>query len=394
MDPGASRRARIAFAAGVAVACLGIVWYWKWLAFPLDRDETHFWPTALLFADRLVPTLETLRGYGDLNTPLPFWLWGQLERATGHGLVAGRWLNLAMSLGLVAMVVHARGKASTTSLLAGVGMLASPYFIGLSTHLYTDMTAALFVCAGVLLHLQRRFAWSACAFVLAIATRQYMVAFPAALALDSLARRGPERLPRSAWIWPGIAALSLGGWFLLFGGFAPPGALARQQVSTVSLLRVHPSYGLYALACIGAYYCVPEALLFRRLPRLPVLRVAVPIALGLGVLFLLAPPTGNVEYRPETMGFLDVAARRLPGTAVRMVLYFALALAAALRFHRAGAAGFLVATHCVLLAKAHLAWDKYAVPTVCALWLMRAWQEADANRDHPGSTLATTTSGQ
>ena len=46
------------------------------LRFELEKDETHFWPTSLQFAESWLPSVETLRDYPELSTPLPFWIFG------------------------------------------------------------------------------------------------------------------------------------------------------------------------------------------------------------------------------------------------------------------------------------------------------------------------------
>ena len=75
-----------------------------WLDFlhgPKLRDEGHFWQTSLTFSESLIPTIDDLKNYRELNTPLPFVIFGALEYLFHQGIFAGRLLNLILSLIIV-----------------------------------------------------------------------------------------------------------------------------------------------------------------------------------------------------------------------------------------------------------------------------------------------------
>jgi hypothetical protein len=72
------------------------------------------------------------------------------------------------------------------------------------------------------------------------------------------------------------------------------------------------------------------------------------------------------------MGYLDVAARTLLTDPWRMVVFCSLAILACWRFRRWDLMSALVFVNAATLLKAHIAWDKYALPTLVALWYMRA----------------------
>jgi hypothetical protein len=165
---------------------------------------------------------------------------------------------------------------------------------------------------------------------------------------------------------------------------APPLAIARWGPGTTGL-AVRPETTLYFLACVGAYYVVPEALFERRIP-IVARGLFIPCAVLLGVLFVAFPPIANVQGLP-TMGYLDRALRVLPDL-VRVFLFYLLALAAAVRFARPSLEQMLVASNALLMSKAHVAWDKYAVPLLVVLWYL--YGHRDSSRAGATSDLVRT----
>ncbi|MEM6450524.1 MAG: hypothetical protein AAF703_09440 [Cyanobacteria bacterium P01_D01_bin.105] len=50
---------------------MALLFYLDFLQGPFWADEGNFWGISLTFSDRLFPTLDSLRDYNELNTPLP-----------------------------------------------------------------------------------------------------------------------------------------------------------------------------------------------------------------------------------------------------------------------------------------------------------------------------------
>lgn len=349
------------------------------LVFPPTKDETHFWPTSLAFSREFPPSVETLRGYDELNTPLPFVVFGALEHFFKGGIGAGRLLNLALSFLMACAVGFAAGPPGSRAFLSTAGLLLFPYFLWTSAHLYTDILASFFALWGVAFHLKRRHAASSVSFMLAIASRQYAVAFPlailgrellSALRAGSPAARGP--------VWASLAALaSMGGWYAFFGGFAPPAALASQRIDAGRLFVDH---GLYFLACVGAYFVLVEAALFRRRFWREISRAGYVLAAATAALFVAFPPLRNVDFAIPAMGFLDTAARLVLDDVARTALLGVLAACAAARFSRLDTGSLFVWANALVMTTAHIGWDKYALPVLAVLWYMKsagAWEEGD-----------------
>jgi hypothetical protein len=371
-----ARTQRVCFFGAVTVVFFALLVAFNFLRFPIRADELHFWPASVALFQNGLPTLLQLRSYNELSTPLPFLIFGGLEHIFHGGIVVGRAINMAASLAIL-LIIGALGNFSLRALLCVAGLLLCPYFALVGTHLYTDPLAILGGVAGVALYLRGRPWGSAVCFIIGIACRQYIVAFPFAIfAHELVAHIRLRRLASSGtFIAPAIAALSLAGWYLFFGDFAPKIALHAQNLTAG---RFFPEHGLYFLVCIGLYFVVLECILFRSVA--PVLAVgpgAIAIAAAVTILFLFFPPIENINPPVATMGYLDIAARFVLPAPARLPLFWALAIFACLRLRPLSTGGLMLYANAALLACAHVAWDKYALPMLAALWLLKSADRLD-----------------
>jgi len=350
-------------------------------------DETHFWETTVLFSKSSFLGLDLVRDYNELNTPLPFIIFGALEHFSKDGLFAGRLLNLLLSLIITCAVGIPLGRKNKRSILAAVGLLSVPYYLWLSRHFYTDILAVFFVFAGFWLYLRNRHALSGMSFIFAIACRQYMLAFPLAIAVYEFSatlrgafksgsfRPDAEAIRRTSirWIMPSIATLTILCWFWLFDGMAPKSGIAIPDTPLVQrqafTLAVDAS--LYFLACVGLYFVIPEWILFSRRVNLQAVftRRNTAIAIGLAVLFASFPPTA-------THGLLTKFASLLPVDFLGIALFCFLAVVACVRFCRLDLPFWIVLLNSGLMLKAH-AWDKYVLPLVIVFWYLKSIEMLD-----------------
>jgi hypothetical protein len=379
--------ASLLFCFGLAVLYSGLFLFYNKLRFPMIWDERHFLETSLLFSRSLIPDFKLLRNYGDLNTPLAFMVFGALEYFFRDGLFAGRLLNLILSLIMICSIGVRFGDQNKRSILAGIGLLSVPYYMWLSTHFYTDILAVFFVLAGFWLYVRSRHVMSGFCFVLAIASRQYMVAFPLAVAayeftssfVTTVKTQGLKKALKPSlqscvpWIVPSIAALTILCWFWLFNGMAPQSGIAIRRTPPVQreMWAVAVESSLYYLACVGLYFVVPEWILFSRRVNLKAFLTGktAAIALGLSVLFAVFPPA-------ITQGFLTKFANFLPVDFLRITLFCCLALLTCIRFGRLNLAFWVVLFNSGLMLKAS-AWDKYVLPLVVVFWYLKSMDKVD-----------------
>src|SRR5438034_7573997 len=233
-----SRLSVLLFLAIALVYVLSFLFFQR-LEFPLIWDERHFWQTTLHFSQSSIPDLERLRNYGELSTPLPFIMFGALEYFFKWGIFSGRLLNLVLSFMMTCLICLPARKTVKHSLLIGCAVLSCPYYLWLSSHLYTDIIASFFVLLGFWFYIRSQNVLSGLSFILAIASRQYMLAFPLAIAafeLFSARRAGPH--VRIRWLAQLVASLSLVGWFLLFNGLISQMALRNPNLPDVPTVKL------------------------------------------------------------------------------------------------------------------------------------------------------------
>ena len=362
-------------AISVVTALYALVYFlMEGFQFPIQKDELHFWPTSLFFSNPFPPTLAQLRTYKDLNTPFPFLLFGGLEHFFQKGIWMGRLANYLISFACVLGVLLAKGRVTRSTIFSALGLLSFPYFLGVSTHLYTDIIAAAFVLLGVSGHFRERHLLSSCAFSVAVSSRQYSVVFPTAVLLYRFFSVGVDR--RAVWLL--IPLCCLGGWFVFWGGPAPETALSQQVVATVSWNQFLFQNIGYFLASVGVYFVIPEFLFFNHTRRLFIKRVMNSrrlLALVILVVgyFALFPPMGNPPpYAFKEMGFLDKSLRFFLPEFLRVVSLGVFALLAVIRFAELTPEAAFVFMNAVMMAKAHIAWDKYALSLLIVLWWMKA----------------------
>jgi hypothetical protein len=355
------------------------------LGFPIRKDEIHYWPVSLRFSEDWIPSVDLLKSYDELSTPLSFIIFGTIEHLFHRGIFAGRLLNLLSSLGILSIIVFIGEGRDRKYLCSVIGVLIYPYFIGCFTHLYTDIIATFFVFMGFLSYLNRLNLMSCLFFVLAISSRQYMLAFPLGILIYEVlnlirAKNANLIMPtviRSLYQF--LACLSIMVWALFWGNFGPVVEVLRQNISTVSLFKLFPEHSLYFLSCLGFYFVIPEFILLKRKPFIVNLfnKKAIVVSLSLFILFLFFPPYQNVNYNIPTMGYMDKLFRLVGGNFFRMTLFYMLALMACLRFLAIRLESLLVLSNVFMMLKSHIAWDKYLLPLIVVLWFLNAIAHED-----------------
>ncbi len=366
------------------------------LGFPgLYQDENHYLPTAVLFSREIAPSLNLLKTYNQLNTPLPFILGGWVIRLLGEDVQHLRLMNFLLSFCVLLLFVWYKPGQQGKRWQYLVPLVAMPSFYLCAVHYYTDMTAWLSVLLGVVAYLRQKHFFACMAFAAAIASRQYMLAFPLAIGLFEVLRIWEagkweirsltgRLLSDRSWIWYVAAVLSLAPWILLWGGPAPEAIMNEQHYGEAPFYN--PGFVIYTAAIAAFYFVIPEAILGRKWGyfttypfRYP--RTFTAIAVGVTLLLVLFPArqTHNEYFTWPFLGYLDqlLETAGIGGWAKQGIFGILTALTV-MRFTeppRITLSGLFVLTNILLLGKAQLSWDKYLFPTLMVLWFLAIHRE-------------------
>lgn len=373
-------RLKLLFVLGVTAVYSVVVIWLDFLQGPMWGDEVTFWHTSVALSDRLLPTFLELKDYTELNTPLPFIIFGALEHVfSSIGITSGRLLNLVLSVVMVFVIGWPTRQKQGKAFLCIIGLLLCPYYLWLSGRLYTEMIACFCVLLGFMGYVNRCYGWSCVAFALAIAARQYMVAFPAAIALYEflIAASATIYLQQiclaQQWKWLAYTGVTITilGWLLWFGGLAPQTALDTRPAPEIqhAAWAIAPGVAINFLSSVGLYLVVPEFLLFGLRGRfwlhtLPLKKILW-IAIALLLYTTIFPPhliaSGNIVK----------LIRLIPYDALNLGMLYSLALFACIRFFKPSLMGLLVLTNSLVMMKAH-PWDRYVLPLVVVFWYIKA----------------------
>ena len=358
--------------AGLAVVAYGLLWWMTGgLSQPEYQDEIHYWEAVEFFRSRLPPNLTDLRSYSEQSAPLAFILWGVIERLTDGGVRTGRLFVVCCSIGIFAALTLRRKGDDWTGFAAALGLLCCPYFLSLSSYLYTDVVAFFFLVLGLAGWAHGRAGWAVLAFTLAIATRQYTVFIPATLAgieCWGWLVRGERSLGRG--IAAGGAAATLLIWFAIWGGMTPPGYSGHWPVPALLTNPVsRDGTALYSLACIGLYFVIPETLLFRRWETLEALKTRRSLFIALALLLLLL--SSLPVFPADKVGVFNRGLHFLLPPALHPPIFYCLAWIACVRFARLDLAFWIILASTVLATRTWT-WEKYYLQPLVVLWYLRA----------------------
>lgn len=342
------------------------------------NDEPHFWETSLTFSDSLIPSIDDIRNYRDLNTPLPFMMFGAVEYFFNLDVFGGRLLNLILSVIMAFIIGWPSRDKRKLGILCLIGLFFNPYFFICSGRLYTDIIACFWVLLGFIAYVRDRHFLSSIAFILGIASRQFMLAFPAAIATYELVlalnrirtTRSFDLSQQWRWIAPGIAALTIFGWIYLFQGLAPATGLEELAPPVQqSTWAIQPNRAVYFLSFVTIYIVIPELILFQPIAKIRSLvrqkRKVMAIAAGLLLYCLVFPPEIN------SSGMFTPFLNLLHFDILKSILFYLLALIACIRFSQPNLIQLCIFFHCIIMMKAHY-WSKYVLPLSVVFWYLKS----------------------
>ena len=341
------------------------------------KDESHFWETSLIFSKSLIPSIDALKDYRDLNTPLPFIMFGAVEHIFNSGIFGGRLLNIILSIVMVFIIGWPSRKKGKTAILSLIGLLLCPYYLLCSAGLTTDIIAGFWVLLGFVAYVHNRHLLSSISFVLAIASRQYMLAFPVAVASYEFIKNALPVIKNDReikfhnqwrWIAPLMAAASILFWFYLFQGLAPSTGI-EELAPTIqkTTWSIKPNRAIYFLAFTSIFIVIPEFILFR--PKSEVYnlhwRNLAIIALGWLLYCLAFPPPTTSD------GMFSILIDPLHYEAIKIALFYFLSLLALIRFSQPNLMLLCLLFNCSILMKAHY-WSKYVLPLAIVFWYLKS----------------------
>lgn len=385
------RQQKFLFLLGITAIYVVLVIWRDFLQGAYLWDEKNYWESSLVFSDRLFPSIDELRNYNELSTPLPFIVFGILQYLFDKGIFLGRLLNLIMSVA-IAFIIGYPSRNKSKAILCVIGLFLCPYYLFYSGVLYTDIFACFWVLVGVMSYVRNRHWLSCIAFILAIASRQYMLAFPMAIAFYEFivvltrSRHFPKGLYRvrelmqqgyissvehKRWLAPLIACLTIFGWIYLFQGLAPEAAIAVRPTPEVqkTVWAITPGGAINFLAFVGLYLVIPELVFFQSWTRYKTLKQqrskVIAIAVGLLVCFLVFPPL------LQGHGIVDKMVDLLPHDILKLAFFYCLSLITCLRFSQPELISFMVLFNSLIMIKAY-PWDKYILPLVVVFWYLKS----------------------
>lgn len=310
-----------------------------------------------------------------------------LEYFFHQGIFAGRLLNLILSLSIIFIIGWPSRNKGVRAFLCLIGLFWSPHLLRYGVLLYTDAIACFFVLIGFISYIRNRHLISCIAFILAIASRQYMLAFPMAIATYEFiiaikkvkSVRKINLVEQWRWIAPFVAALSIFGWIYLFSGLAPQTALEVSNTPSVQKTTWAFTFGgaINFLSFVSFYIVIPEFILFRPRIILQILkqqRKIIAIAVVLLLCFFVFPPLLN------GFGRVMKISNILPFYILKIVFFYSLSLLTCIRFSQLNLMSLIIIFNSLIMIKAY-PWDKYILPVVIVFWYLKSSEQTHSRGD-------------
>jgi hypothetical protein len=220
-------------------------------------DEDHFVQTVRLFGEEI--SLNTLRHYNEMSTPLPFItyaLWGRIFGFETHVL---RILSVIIAL-LTYLLFHRflslLFQEPKVVFLTAVFLTVHPYMVGFSIFVFTDMLPILFLIVACIVVIKRNAIGFGLAAMGTLLCRQHFVFLPVAAGLFYLLSFLRDRKSTSfQMLIASILSLApLGLLYLIWQGFSPDNEMRKSYLDEG--FYFHPSY-LSLYVCLLFVYLIP-----------------------------------------------------------------------------------------------------------------------------------------
>jgi hypothetical protein len=226
-------------------------------------DEEHFVQTVRLFGEEI--SLNTLKHYNEMSTPLPFLTYALWGRIFGFETNVLRILSVIIAL-LTYLLFHRflflLFQEPKIAFFTAVFLAVHPYMVGFSIFVFTDMLPILFLIVACIAVIKGKAVVFALAAAGTLLCRQHFIFLPVAAGLfyllSFLTNRNETRTKRSAtrrMLPASILSLApLGLLFLIWQGFSPDNEMRKSYLDEG--FYFHPSY-LTLYVCLLFVYLIP-----------------------------------------------------------------------------------------------------------------------------------------
>jgi len=376
---------------GLFIIFLLVFIYKDFFSEAIYQDEHHYFPTIVQFSKEPIPSIDLLKNYDELNTPVPFIIGGWVVRIFGESIFTLRMFTFVTSFLLLMLFVWSAPEQPKRLYRCLIGLFLLPSYYLCSIYYFTDIYAMIFVLAGLIAYRGGKHLLSTICMMLAISSRQYMLAFPMAiLAYEFLKNGFPQPFfsailkqvrQQTAWRYYLVAVLSLLPWILLWGGMAPAQVMESQYYEADKLTHYNYGYVLYVMGILAFYYVIPETIFFGtwkyylQYPRNEPVRFGIFVMIvAVLVLFFPMRQASNPYFTWPYLGYVDQlfeSVLRISGHP-KKVIFGLMMLVTCIRFFsgRLSLVSYIVLFNVLLLGKAQLSWDKYSLPMMMALWYL------------------------
>jgi 4-amino-4-deoxy-L-arabinose transferase-like glycosyltransferase len=348
---------------------------------PFWGDEAHFVKTIRYFGNNL--TLEKLKHYNEMSTPLPFILYAAWGRLFGFKLETLRILSVVIAF-ITSLSIHylffSVFQNAKTALLLTLCVILQPYMLGFSIFVFTDMLAILFLVLACIAVKRENPLLLAVSAALGLLCRQYLAFLPLAAGLYYLWDYVQTRQTRALQMLAAaiLALLPTGLLFLLWQGTSPINSL--RHIYLEDGFAFHPSFLTLYIVQTFVYLFPVAAVYWRTIYRE---RTILLLSLALSWLYWLfpvAPSSSAIEAEIDTVGLFHRLLRLSVGHPLEhgvFYLCFLLGLPILLLIIRnfyvqwqSKTVSFSLFTNLLILAFfaimpfSYLGWEKYFLPIV------------------------------
>jgi hypothetical protein len=271
---------------------------------PAWGDEEHFVLTIRQFGQGI--TLDTLRTYSEMSTPLPFILYAAWGKIVGFELPALRLLSLAVAVITIILfwrlcykIFHDAFSAS----MCAIFLFINPYMVGFSIFVFPDMLTILCLVVGMLALLDDRPVVLVIAIAFGLLSRQYFIFFPVAVLIYSLYRsyrKNRRQLKIITATLLGMVPILLLFW--LWQGVSPQNDLKELYLGYA--FKFYPPALILYIALLGTYLLPLVIMRWRKYYRNLAAGVMAVIVSGIYFLFPVKASPPSLESGITTVGYL------------------------------------------------------------------------------------------